>query len=127
MRQRAVYPPFAKRVNVEHREAFDFLVADVAGPECGVRQEEALGWRETVDFAYRVFFQSLLQGRIGNIQTAVVSDVFAQGQFPIGMDAGQNLDFVEVVNQQLGASLEVLGIFGCPPIVQVAPRRCRRN
>ena len=50
----------------------------------------------------------------------MVSQVLAQRHAPVGVQTRQYLDSVEEVGIHVGLLLELRGIFGCPPVVQVA-------
>ena len=52
----------------------------------------------------------------------VVSDVFTQRKFTVGVGFGviQHFDGAEVVGQDLGVGLEVLGVARLPPVAEVS-------
>ena len=101
--------------------AQDFSLADVGGPYGSVSQEETLFGCETVHFAFDLaVFLGLLESGVGDIQTAVVSDVLTEGEFTVGIDTGRNFNAVEMINDELGFLLEGGGILFGPPVGEVA-------
>ena len=85
MRQRTVDTPASWGVWVDFVELTEHGFADVSTPNQGVAQEEALLGRKAVFGAKRVFFCGVLKCLESDVQTAVVCDVLAQGEFAVCM------------------------------------------
>ena len=85
MRQRTVDTPASWGVWVDFVELTEHGFADVSTPNQGVAQEEALLGRKAVFCAKRVFFRGVLECLESDVQTAVVCDVLAQGEFAVCM------------------------------------------
>ena len=63
--------------------------------------------------------ERIAECRVGYTQTTVVGDILAQREVTVGMNRIEHDDIVVLFGQNLGPLVELLGIFGRPPVVQV--------
>ena len=96
VRHLAVHTPPSQLVRVALDALAHFLVAYVLPPYVGISQEETLGRREAILVRERCLCGGIDESLIGNHQSAMVCHVLTQGERPVGMQSGQNLDAVMV-------------------------------
>ena len=121
VRQGTVDAPFAEGMRVGLGEQANLLVADVARPDIGVGEEESLLRGEAVGIVAKGLGRhEFLEGGEGYLQAAMVGDVLAQGELAVGVEVGQHLDGVEVVDEDTSPLLEAGGVVSRPPVLEVA-------
>ena len=76
------------------RATQDLLIADVARPDEGVSQEEALIGCEAELILLRLAGRSLLEGLVSDLQTAEVGQRFAERELAVGVYTGRYVDAV---------------------------------
>ena len=95
------------------------LGRDIARPDTGVGQIEALGRGEAIDIAEGLLLHAVLKGTVGHLNTTIVTDVLAQGLLTVHKESGHSLLLAEPFGEHLRA-LIVLGLVFCrPPVHQV--------
>src|SRR5947209_14630653 len=99
------------------------LRPDVRGPTVRVGEEETLLRREAVNRRRaRLAFHRLLPRGISDDQTAQVCDRLADYQFAVLVQARLDLEAVELVDDALGARMEILKIGVRKPVLQITCR-----
>ena len=98
----------------------DGLLGHVVGPDAAIAQVEALSGSEAVNLLAVAELLGGAEGIIGDAQTALVSDVLAQGEVAVGMLVLHDNDLVELCGKFLGSSLELLAVLLGPPVGHVA-------
>ena len=96
------------------------LGCEVAGPDTGISQIEALGWRKAVACLLRLLLHTILESTIGHLQSTVVADVLAKGLLTVNKESGQCLLLREPVGKHLRALIILSLVFSCPPVHQIA-------
>ena len=99
-----------------HRRVFGRAVA---GPHAGISQIETLVGREAVDGLQGLLLHAVQEGTIGDVQSAVVAHVLAEGLLAVHLQSGQRLLLREPVGDDLGALVVVGLVLGRPPVGQV--------
>ena len=107
-------------MNVRIDDITDESGSNIAGPYSAVGEEETLLGGESVFVGQRAFLHLILECEEGYVDTAVVSDVFAQCLFAVGFETGNHFFVGEPVDQYFGALVVVVFIFFAPPIVEIA-------
>ena len=95
------------------------LVAYVACPDTRVREVETLLGSEAVDYGQRILLCSVLECLHRNHQATVVGDILAQCKLAVCVEAGENLNLVEEVHDDLCALVELGCILVGPPVCEV--------
>ncbi len=110
-------------VGVGEDEGADGFGVGVLAPVLRVGDVEALRAGEAVDLLVDVdvlIFGALEVGHEGEEHAAVVGGVFAEGEAAVDLDVVDGGEAAVLVGEAVGAGLEVLEVFGCPPVVEVA-------
>ena len=107
-------------MRVGSRATTDFLWTDIVCPHIGIRQEETLCWRETVNnFVFLRFF-CLKVCSVGNSQTALVGDILAKSQLAIGMERIDDHNLVKLSLQFVCKRVKHFCIVLSPPVFHIS-------
>src|SRR5258708_23990434 len=119
----AVDAPAAGGVRVyADTQAQDFR-CDIFTPHAAVAEEEALIGGEAVNQLVGVLFgltHKFVQGHEGDAGAAVVGGVFAEGEACVEFEVVHGGEAAVFVGDTAGAFLELLAVFGGPPVAQIA-------
>src|SRR5215204_4163427 len=121
VRERAVDAEATQRVRVGGDPLARVLRSDVLRPDLRPAEEEPLLGREAGDgLRARLAFERLLVGRVGHGQAAEVSDRLADDELAVVEESGLDLEGVELLDDAVGALVELLQVLGRPPHDEVA-------
>src|SRR6478672_10572523 len=94
------------------------LVGDVLSPDLRPCKEEALLWSKSVDQAWTwLSGQRFLERGVGDVQSAKITDVFAEGEFALDMNAVEHEIIIELARNEAGLLLERRKICVAPPVL----------
>ena len=103
-------------MDIEFRKAHLLLVGSVLRPDRTVGKVEPLIRGEAVDQADVLAGDGVPHRRVGDAESAVVSDVLTEGELAVGVYARHDLNLVELGHKHLGLGVELLGILRRPPV-----------
>ena len=99
--------------------AFAF-VACVLAPALSVSDKEALLGSEPVDRIKLLASNLILPGNVCQHQAAQVGDIFSQGELAVDLDVIHGYVLRILIGNTIGAFVELLAIFQCPPVAQIS-------
>ena len=105
-------------MNIHGHQILQVLRTGIACPYTCPCQEEALLWSKFILHTQLLCLHHILKCTESDVQTTIVTDVLTQSHLAVYLLASQ-LNLVEMVNQDLGARLEVLLVSSSPPVVLV--------
>src|SRR5690242_11197696 len=91
----------------------------ICAPHLSPSEEESLLGRKSVDISLRFAFQGFFVGGIGNGETAQIGYAFAEHELAVLVQAGLDFVAIELLLDAGGALVEILTVFGRPPVSQV--------
>src|SRR6185437_14131051 len=118
----AVDPVTARRVLVGLGMQAQVLRALVLAGPLRIAHEEALLGREAVAPGQRLVRALHTPGHVSQDQAAEIGDVLTQGETAVDVDVVNDHVFRVLVDDALGAFVELLGVLIAPPVFQIPCR-----
>ena len=121
VRQRAVRPPFRRRMRICLHSRSKLFGARVCAPRLGVSDEESLLGRVAVNhFPLPCSIQRTLERVVRRNHAAEVREILPQRQLAVHVDRVNLHVSVELIDDQLGLLAEAHGIAWDPPVGEIA-------
>src|ERR1700677_712080 len=98
------------------------LVTRARTPTLPVSDKETLLRSKSFDRLQRLAFGVVLPRHVRKNQSAEIGHVFAQGQLPVDLDIVKNYVLRILIRDATGSLLKCFGVFGSPPVPQIAVR-----
>ena len=95
VRKCAVHAPTSERMRIHFGSLTNFCLTDAPGPNTGVSNKETLLGRIAFVLSERLILRRIFECGERNLQSAVVSQVFAGRKWPVAVQIWQNLYVIQ--------------------------------